>query len=45
MEYDWRKDSYESWLFWLDMMRLKNGLRRFKTVNEMYWVEIWGEIP
>jgi hypothetical protein len=45
MMYDWKADSYGSWLDWLHFMRLHNGLRRFETVKEMYWLEQWGEVP
>ena len=44
-EYDWAKDSRESYTVALHMLRLKKGLRRFQTINEMYLLEMWGEIP
>ncbi len=45
MEYDWKKDSLDSWLYALHMIRLQKGLRRFETLQEMYLVEAWGGIP
>ena len=45
MTYDLSKDSYMSWRYCLQIMRLSAGLRRFETVLEMYMIEAWGGIP
>ena len=43
--YDWRTDSYRSWEFYLRMMALAVGSRRFETLPEMYFAESRGLIP
>ena len=45
MTYDWKADSLKSWEWAQDYFRLRKGLRRFRTVQEMYWLEMWGEVP
>ena len=39
------EDTWASIAFYHDWMRLKLGLRRFRTLQEMYWLEQWGEVP
>ena len=44
-DYDWEKDSFNSWLYALHMIRMQKGLLRFETLQEMYLLEQWGEVP
>jgi len=43
--YDWRTDSYGSWLFWLRWKALTGGFARPEMPHEMYWAEAAGVIP
>jgi hypothetical protein len=43
--YDWRTDSFESWLLALHWMAVTRGLVRPATCEELYWAEASGAIP
>lgn len=45
MDYDWRKDSYESWCLAIYWIALTRGFVRPKTCWELYVCEAAGVIP
>lgn len=45
MAYDWRRDGIDSYHLALRMIALRLGVRRFRTLPEMYWQEMHGVIP
>jgi hypothetical protein len=43
--YDWETDAKRCYEHALRMISLRLGVRRFKTIPEMYWQEQHGVIP
>ena len=45
MAYDWRQDSYQSWLLALRWCAIRCGSIRPARPLELYWAEAAGVIP